>query len=36
MLDFLKSKGLWMGIITTIIIIEVYPRVKAMLFAPKA
>lgn len=36
MLDFFKSKGLWVGIVTTIVVIEVYPRLKAMLFAPKA
>jgi hypothetical protein len=36
MMDFLKSKGLWTAIVVTIVVIEVYPRLKAMLFAPKA
>ena len=36
MIDFLKSKGLWTGIVITIVVLEVYPRLKAMLFAPKA
>lgn len=36
MLAILKSKGLWVSVLVTIIVIEVYPRVRAMVFPPKA
>jgi len=36
MLAMLKSKGFWLSVLTTIVVIEVYPRLRAMVFPPKA